>query len=100
MEYISDSGAGKPVYSDRAFQELRINPKEWRKFLRESKRPMLFETGGGVVAAFNSLAILGQLLSLIEAYQLDDAPLCMPMGDIVQRQRMAFIWISGLTLST
>ena len=46
--------------------------------------------------ALLSLAITSQLLGRTEAYKLDDAPLCMPMGDIVQKQKMAFIWIPGL----
>ena len=43
-----------------------------------------------------SPAITSQLLGHAECYKLADAPLCMPMGEIVQRQKMAFIWIPGL----
>ena len=96
VEYINDSGAGKPVYSDRALKEIGINPTLWKEFLTQSRNPMLFETGNGQIKAGLSLAITSQLLGRTEGYHLDDAPLCMPMGEIVQRQKMAFIWIPGL----
>ena len=56
---------------------------------------MLFETGNGMAKAILSLAITSQLFGRTEAYQLEDAPLCMPMGDIVQKEKMVFIWIPG-----
>ena len=65
------------------------------KILGKIETPNAIKTGGGVVKVFLSLAIMSQLLAVTEALQLDDAPLCVPMGDIVQKQRMAFIWSPG-----
>ena len=41
VQYINDSGAGKPVYSDRALKEAGIDPKLWQQFLTLSKHPMI-----------------------------------------------------------
>ena len=61
VEYINDSGAGKPVYSERALQEAGIDPKLWRRFLHMSRHPMIFETGNGMAKAILSLALTSQL---------------------------------------
>ena len=79
-----------------ALKEAGIDPKLWRQFLTMSRHPVIFETGSGLAKAILSLAITSQLLGRTEAYKLDDAPLCMPMGDIVQKQKMALTWTPGL----
>ena len=89
VEYINDSGAGKPVYSDCALKEAGMDPMLWKLFLTMSRHPMIFETGNGMTKAGLSLAITSQLVGHTECYKLNDAPLCMPMGDIVQKQKMA-----------
>eukprot|EP00973_Karenia_brevis_P020260 2782996-Karenia_brevis.AAC.1 len=47
LEWIDDSGAGRVVFSDRAFKEQGVQPKLFRKHLSKSRKPMIFETGGG-----------------------------------------------------
>ena len=67
-EFINDSGAGRCVFSEKALKEQGINPKTWMKYCRESRNPMIFDTGGGEVDAAESLQIVSQLFERQEAY--------------------------------
>ena len=95
IEFINDSGAGRCLFSEKLLKEQGINPKTWMKYCRESRNPMIFDTGGGEVDAAESLQIVSQLFGRQEAYNLTDAPIRVPQGKIVLGNNMPYVWIPG-----
>ena len=84
------------VWSDRALQEQDVSAKKWMRMRTKSKRPMIFDTGGGEVTADLSLLCASNLFGQREAYYLKDAPFCVPQGIIVEEQFMPYEYIPGL----
>ena len=96
IKFINDTGAGRCVFSEKTLRDQGINPKTWMQLCRESRNPMIFDTGGGEVDAAESLQMISHLLGTQEAYNLTDAPICVPQGKIVLGNEMPYVWIPGM----
>ena len=57
---------------------------------------MIFDTGGGEVDAAESLQIVSSMFGSQEAYNLPDAPICIPQGKIVLEHLMPYVWLPGM----
>ena len=95
--YLDDSGAGRPILSLRALADQGIPESAVKKLTGKSSQAMQFECGGGNVCTDTSLQITSPILGKTEAYVLNDSPIAMSMGQIVNEGRKPFVWMTGST---
>ena len=57
---------------------------------------MIFDTGGGEVDAAESLQLVSSLFGKQGAYNLPEAPVCVPQGKLVLEHQMPYVWIPGV----
>ena len=59
----------------------------------KASEPMLFDTGGGEVAANQTLMCSGGTPGLSEMYRLPESPFAVSCGIVVEEKKQPFIWI-------
>ena len=92
LEYIDDSGAGRPILSVEGLTQQGIPKTAINENVEKASTPMIFECGGGDVPSDNSLSITSPILGKTEAYLLPGkSPIAMSMGEIVQKGR-PLVW--------
>ena len=97
VDIINDSGAGKPIGSANALRAQGVPSALLSRAIGPASASLTFETGDGDVNASDSLALRNRFMSGMysETYMLDQCPLAMSMGEIVNENSMPFIWIPG-----
>jgi hypothetical protein len=88
IEWISDTGAGRTLSS------LANLPPEVSAFVRDTKRPVSFTTGGGDQSGGTSVSMSGStLIDKEEVYMLPKCPNALCTGIQVQERRRGFVWL-------
>ena len=96
IEYVNDTGAGRPIYSNRAFIDQGVPSALVKKESGPASVRMSFETGGGIIESRTSLPLSSELLGSIEAFHMHDSPFAVSCGQTVERRKHPFIWIPGI----
>ena len=65
------------------------------KATRPASQHITFETGGGEQPSAKSVSISGGLIHGQEAYVLPHCPFAVSLGDLINRQNYAFVWMPG-----
>ena len=94
IEYIQDSGAGRPILSVESLTKQNIPKSIVSKFIEPSSEPITFECGGGDIPSNTSIMLTSPLQNKVEAHVLPDSPLAMSMGMTVNDGK-PFIWCTG-----
>ena len=94
LDYVNDTGAGRTICSEEALTEQGVPRELIRAYTGKASSPMVFSTGGGDVSANKSIVLSGGTPGLIEAYNLPGSPYAVCCGDVVNRKRQPFIWIT------
>ena len=95
IEFLNDSGAGRTILSKRALKEQGVPASAIDPFITTASQPISFDTGGGERSSNKSIALTGGLLHNVESYMLEDSPIAISMGQLVESAKLPFIWVPG-----
>ena len=95
IEFIDDSGAGRTILSQRALADQGVPGHQVQTYTGRASQPITFDTGGGERTSDRSIGMTGGLLQGTEAYVLEDSPIAVSMGQLVNQHKMPFIWLPG-----
>ena len=96
LDYIGDSGAGRLIWSDEAFEEQGIPRSFYKKFLGPASDALSFDTGNGPVPANETLMLSSPGLGKQEAYRLRFSPAAGSMGCTVEDADQPLFWTKGV----
>ena len=94
LEWISDSGAGRDLASERAFIEQGVSIS-FVQSCTQSCKPIKFETGNLTYVSDSCIEMPGSTFGKASFQVMDDCPLVRSLGRIVEEEKRPFIWIPG-----
>ena len=95
LEYICDSGAGRTILSHDSLAIQGVPRGVLKHATGPASTPLMFDTGGGEKSSNKSLGLSGGAFVSTEAYILEQSPIAVSMGEVVEKHRRPFIWIPG-----
>ena len=93
LEFVGDTGAGEWLGSSKALRRQGVQAEELASWSGTSSYPLRFTTGGGPQPATTSVGLWSQEFDRINnIYLLDDCPLVLSIGHLVQTAGFSFHW--------
>ena len=95
LEYINDSGAGRPIYSKSALRDQGLPEIVLSKCLGKASQTINFVTGRGNHIADKTIGMTSPLLEIRECYEMSESPFAVSLGQTVEEGNKPFIWQPG-----